>query len=48
MPEESILQMRVPKHNRSDRNTGIAYLNVKDEEAAQKAIALKGSYINDR
>lgn len=48
MAEDSILQMRVPKHYRTDSNTGIAYLNVKDEEAFQQALTVKGSYVNNR
>lgn len=48
MPGESILQMRVPKHYRSASNTGIAYILVKDDEAAQQAISLKGTYVNNR
>lgn len=46
--EEDILEMNVPKHNQTTSNTGIAYLRVRDEEAAQKMLALKGAYIGER
>ena len=46
--EDEMVQMKVPKHNNTNSNTGIAFLHLKDEEAADKVMALRGSYIGDR
>lgn len=46
--EEDVVDMKVPKYNATQFNTGTAYLHVKDEAASAKAFALKGTYIGDR
>lgn len=46
IPEDSILQMRMPMH-KADRNTGIAYIHAATEHV-EKFLNLKGSYINER
>lgn len=46
--EDEVVEMKVPKHNSSSFNTGVAFLHMKDEEAVQKTIALKGTYIGER
>lgn len=48
LSQDDILQMNVPKHNMTEKNTGVAYVLMKDDEAADKAISLKGTYIGDR
>lgn len=45
---EDIVEMKVPKYNATQFNTGTAYLHVRNEEASAKAFALKGTYIGDR
>lgn len=42
------MEMKVPKYNATQFNTGTAYLHVRNEEASAKAFALKGTYIGDR
>lgn len=48
LSQDDVLQMSVPKHNMTEKNTGVAYVLVKDDEAAEKATSLKGTYIGDR
>lgn len=40
--------MKVPKHQNTVFNTGLAFLLLKDESVVEKAIALKGTHIGER
>lgn len=46
--EDDIVEMKIPKHNMTESNTGIAFIHMRDEAAADLTLGLKGTYIGDR
>lgn len=46
--EDEIVEMKVPKHNNTQFNTGLAMFHLKSEEAVRAALELKGTEIGDR
>lgn len=46
--EDEIVEMKVPKHNQTQFNTGLAMFHLKSEEAVQAALRLKGTEIGER
>ncbi|CAM9917650.1 unnamed protein product [Scytosiphon promiscuus] len=46
--EDDIVDMKVPKYNETQFNTGLAMFHLKSEEAVQVALQLKGTEIGDR
>ncbi len=46
--EDEIVAMEVPKYNQTQFNTGLAMFHMKNEQAVESALALKGTYIGER